>query len=271
MKADMKFTLAILTVALATSVFADSLEESIKKGAKYRDDPKAIAARAANKEKFLHIMGGFIEKPGSMKGKIAIVEAQTSYKDTGVGAFASQLNKQYDYNFVYEKAVTNCPVAIKAASKADIAIVVVANDKAPVLLAAPEDGWAVVNMKKLVKGLDLSNKMGEKMLASRTRKEIVRAFAIVAGGFGSQYSGSAVNATDVTKLDESGDFLPFDVLKVVQNYLEAHGITKRVKATYRQAYIAGWAPAPTNEYQKAAKELVDKEGADEKKGADAKK
>ena len=65
----------------------------------------------------------------------------------------------------------------KAAFKADIAVIVVADDKSPALLSAIEDGWAVVNVKKLNKGLSTPEDK-EKFLNDRCQKEVLASFAV---------------------------------------------------------------------------------------------
>ena len=79
----------------------------------------------------------------------------------------------------------------------------------------------------------------------------MRAFAAVSGGLGSQYPGNMMGIAKIEDLDLVEPFLPMDKLQAIVKHLESRGVTPTIIAHYRQACQQGWAPAPTNEYQKA--------------------
>ena len=54
------------------------------------------------------------------------------------------------------------------------------------------------------------------------------------------------------QLDKNPDIqLPVDVLSRFRTYMEPLGVKPSILVPYRRACEEGWAPAPTNEYQKA--------------------
>ena len=116
------------------------------------------------------------------------------------------------------------------------------------VLVAPESRWACVNVSALAKdGAD-----GVKV-QRRVRREMLRAFASLAGGGGSMDPLCVSRtATSLAELDaiKSND-LSYDPLVRAEEALKAMGITPYRRTTYREACQEGWAPAPTNDIQKA--------------------
>ena len=60
-----------------------------------------------------------------------------------------------------------------------------------------------------------------------------------------------MNASTIRETDFMEESIPVDMINYWQRRLKALGITKKISATYLDACEQGWAPAPTNEYQKA--------------------
>ncbi len=126
-------------------------------------------------------------------------------------------------------------------------------DGEPSLLVAPDNGWARVNVAALaVDGVPAE------VLETRFKKELWRAFVILFGG------GNSFNEFDVMRPIRAPKDL--DVCKALVSSPEpfnavldgakAAGITPVRRTTYLNAVRLGWAPAPTNEYQKAMWERV---------------
>ena len=107
----------------------------------------------------------------------------------------------------------------------------------------------MVNVAPLAKGA------GEKpqFFAARVQKELTRGFCLLAGAQNSGYPDALVGCmTKPEDLDRFMDCrLPIDVMNRFAPYLKGYGITPRVYSTYRKACEEGWAPAPTNDVQKA--------------------
>lgn len=129
------------------------------------------------------------------------------------------------------------------------AVVVIADCEGyPSLLVAPESRWAMVNVAALASDCATPEK-----LAERVQKEIWRSFGYV--------MGAANSPTELCLLkpvfsNADLDMLTYKSLSAgVFNRIMAQafklGITPSRMATYRKAVEEGWAPAPTNDFQRA--------------------
>lgn len=122
-------------------------------------------------------------------------------------------------------------------------VIVVDNATDPAILVAPEDKWAKVNI----------GKFKDKNVKSRTQMELLRAFCYLCGGIGSEYNNPLTGFIgNPSQLDDSPVAeLPIDVINRCSPYLKQLGVIPYVESTYRKACREGWAPAPTNDVQKA--------------------
>ena len=137
------------------------------------------------------------------------------------------------------------------ASGASAAVFVMSDPALPVLLAAPEEHWALVNVAAMAEGLP-SGILGEAMMKTRFRSELWRGFALACGGQSSMSSVSVFNAADMASLDTTdASAISYDVVQRAGNYLRnALRVTPPRIVTYRIACQEGWAPAPTNDVQR---------------------
>ena len=203
------------------------------------------------REKMKQRTGGIVVKSGSQRGKIAFINTQDKVAEDVVKAVPVNYGQLTGFNMVYEKAAAGDVVALKEASNADIAVVAVWDEKSPSVLIALDDGWAVVNFAKLDRNLK-TQEAKEKFFTGRCQKELLRAFTTLAGGAASSFEGDNImNATKVEELDLCKVFIPNDKIQIFKRELPKRGVTPLIKAHYRQACMQGWAPAPTNDYQKA--------------------
>lgn len=239
----MKMLIALAAATLAANMFAETANVAPQQGQKKGPTPE-------QRERFRRMIGEFVTKPNSQKGKIAFINTQSEIKEEAFSSLAAEQAKHSGFNIVYEKAAAGAPAALKAGSKADIAVIVVADDTTPALLAAVEDGWAVVNVRRVGEGLSTPEAKA-KFLESRCQKEVLRAFATIGGGLSSQYPDNLMDITKLADLDLCGVFIPNDAERAMKKVLGARGVTPTFKAHYRQACMQGWAPAPTNDIQKA--------------------
>ena len=122
-------------------------------------------------------------------------------------------------------------------------VIVVDNATDPAILVAPEDKWAKVNI----------GKFKDKNVKSRTQMELLRAFCYLCGGIGSEYNNPLTGFIgNPAQLDDSPvTELPIDVINRCSPYLKQLGVIPYIESTYRKACREGWAPAPTNDVQKA--------------------
>ena len=208
-------------------------------------------ADATSRESFAAKAGGLVGKPNSSKGRIVFVNTQSEMDEANISGAISSLGEIIaKYAVSSEKDSPDKPLTLKAKHKADIAVVIVAEDDAPALLTAPEESWSVVNVRALKQNLK-SDAAVEKFFDSRCRKEIMRGFVCASGGLSSSFPGNIMNVVRIEDLDLCEEFVPFDKISVIKQHLKNRGVTPIRYATYRIACREGWAPAPTNDVQKA--------------------
>ena len=133
--------------------------------------------------------------------------------------------------------------------KGDVGGAIVDSDSLPALLLAPEEGWAVVNVAALSKGYPLAD-----VLASRVRKELLRDFALAGGcAFMSRSQivlrGDMRSPRDLESIQEVS--YGVEALMTLEWMLPYYAVMPWRQATYKKACREGWAPAPTNDVQKA--------------------
>ena len=124
---------------------------------------------------------------------------------------------------------------------------------APTILVAPEDPWAAVNVKNLMK----DNPTPE-VLKTRIRKELWRAFAFAMGAANSQMQPCLMRPVFSLKdLDaEKVAILSPEPLMGISQTAERLNFATSRRVTYKTAVVEGWAPAPTNDVQRAICEKV---------------
>lgn len=237
-------TLAVVVLALASAVAV-------------ADEAAAPAKNAEPQKKSLaNVLGGKIDRPRSQQGRIAVLDTQSETSPKNIAEVVKNLSGLTGFKITTEKVAAGKPATLKETSGANAVIVVVANDDDPPMLVAPEDCWAVVNVRKLRKGLP-DNALAPKIFDTRCRKEISRAFHILCGGFGSPYKSNVVNVARVEDFElASEEGLPYDTVLIIKNYMKTLGVTPVESVFYRTAVKEGWAPAPTNDAQKAVWEKV---------------
>ena len=225
----MKHYIAALLFTAALAVAACAEEEY--------DDPELTAT------------GGYLRKEGSGRGKIVIVN---TLEDVTEGDYLVALDT---FN-----CVMHLPIEIKSAPTASrpsqaevrrigasLAIFVV-EDRAQEesLLVAPESRWALVNVASL-----RSDQREQTVL--RIRKEVLRAFSLLCGVANSDRRGMVTGpVAGVSDLDKMRIVcIPLESYTRVLRYLSGMGVEPYIEATYETACQQGWAPAPTNKYQRA--------------------
>lgn len=140
--------------------------------------------------------------------------------------------------------------AVRTLEDKSVAVVIVVCDVPgqPPLLVAPESRWVVVNVAAL-NGLMVS----KEQLAERVKKETWRAVGYVMGAANSTmepcllkpvFSTADLDALTCRTLS------PEPIGKMLAQAKKL-GMTAVRMTTYRKAVEAGWAPAPTNDFQRA--------------------
>lgn len=208
-------------------------------------------AKARHEKMMMRRYGGVVRKAGSAHGRFVFVNAQSRVGDADFKRVMEVIDEKIFLTCEYAKATVAKPWnpsgEIKSL-KADMAVVVVDSDDVPALLTAPEARWAVVNVRPLADGCD-----GE-ALSHRVRVEMLRAFALIGGAAFMQMDpvvmmGNVLSAKDLDMIREEG--FGVDVAYAISKRLPELGVTPWKETTYKRACEEGWAPAPTNDYQKA--------------------
>lgn len=201
-------------------------------------------ARAAAIER----SGGIVMRKDLGKGRVAFANCQKSVSFDAVEKVADALTKVLRMNVEATNGIAFAGIGdvakTRAALGAEGAVFIVDVPSLPAVLTAPEDRWAVVNVKAFSEGADGSR------LANRLMCELCRAFSMTFG-WASIHGGMMSVVKDPSGLDS----LPVGSLGAensnrIKHQLEAIGLVPFPVGSYRSACVMGWAPPPANELQR---------------------
>ncbi len=237
---------AALRLAAATNVVGGPVAGPRKMT---REGRKAMMARRVYER-----TGGFLVRPGTQRGKVVYLNGQSRVPQAVIERQAANLSEvlmvrvevvKGEGGFSPKDALAR---KRRAAANAAILFVDDASLGETTMLVAPENGWAVVNMAALASdGPDAAK------LERRVVRETWRSFAHLLG------AANSVNPKCVLRPVSSPagidglvatSFCPEPLGKIVQNLI-ALGVEPAQRRSYRQACREGWAPAPTNDVQRA--------------------
>lgn len=199
----------------------------------------------------LKMTGGYVRKENSAKGAYVILNAQKLVGSSAISKVLDTIDQSLaiksfikDVNGV---TVDNIADLIKGAN-ATIGVGLIDDPTHPSLLIAPESGFAIINVRKLS-----TNKVSDNVIESRVRKEILRVLAFTTGCAYTTMVDPLMR--DVTKPSDL-DALPsenfgYEILNKFSNSAPLYGLKPWYSTTYKRACEEGWAPAPTNDIQKA--------------------
>lgn len=249
----------IVIIALAAMFAMPSFGEKVLSQEEYKKLSKAERKAYSDRRRYEH-HGGDLVRPGSVKGCVKVIDCRADSDDSAIADSVAYLKKETRFEIVVSKGKFEFPL-----TKVDgVSLFVIDDAKYPTLLFAPENMWAVLNVSPLREGAG-SNPA---FLKARTMKEMSRAFAGLCGAMSSNFPSSLTGGVfKPEQLDKFADQkLSIDVVGRMAPYLEQVGVTPAVYTTYRRACIEGWAPAPTNDVQKAIVAAVANEKAETLKG-----
>ena len=251
-------TLVISTIAAATlaaSAFAAEPKKQL-----------TLEERQARKEAFQARMysrtGGFLERKNPKGRRFAYLNMQGRVAEGDISEPIATMTRILQRKIVLEKfdgkfAVNDAENLLKKSNAAE-AIFLVDDAAAPRFLIAPESKWAMINVAAL--NADKPDKL---VLANRVRLEMWRAFALLNGAANSMM-GKCVLQTVFSNADidalEAKAFCPEPMNKIMM-HLDKTDVMKLERCSYKRACEEGWAPAPTNDVQKAIYETVKAEQA----------
>lgn len=211
--------------------------------------PSADGAKPAQKRTNKEIMaqiamkryGGKIRQPNTERGEIVFVNTQKTVDTKVLEKAIEKLERQFKY-------IVKVSDKDMASSAGRFVIRLENLDRPERILLAPENFWVSVNVKSLA-----ADNPPKVILADRFEKEVRRAFAFVCGGTcGTEPNGICRMVKSLSDLDAiPGIDFALDVeARIVNNMRETEIKPYRI-AKYSEAVQEGWAPAPTNDAQKA--------------------
>lgn len=243
----MKKLLLIVTVATLASIVVaqDAAQGDGSSRAPLTAEQKA-ELRRERREKRLSESGGLIEREVAGKSAL-IVNAQGVVPAEFIEGAAASIR---GLALVKVETTTGDPSKCHRPTSEHPVVVSVINDPASdaTILVAPEQNWATLNVNLL-----LRDNPQKEVVASRIHKEIWRATAMAMGASNSMTQPCLLRQINTLReLDHTKNMLPSP--QPINNMIEVadkFGIVRVHRATYRRACEEGWAPAPTNDVQKA--------------------
>lgn len=193
--------------------------------------------------------GGMIRDTRKMKGSIVFLNLQKMVAQDEIKDIPTRLQDLFRCNVEFKTETgsigfNGIAPAIRP-YQGSLVVMLTEDADLPSLLVAPEGKWAVVNVRPLADE-------NVKVFSNRVRREMMRAFGFVAAA-DTTVKGSVLNAVQsLDDLDELvGEALGQEAIMIINQHLEDIGIVGYTDTTYLNACEEGWAPAPTNEIQKA--------------------
>lgn len=208
------------------------------------------AYRAKQRAERIAYAGGIVRKTEG-KGRVVYANLQQTVETKDIAKTLNVLGKYLRVRIDTLDAKAEDVADVNKyllGNEAKAVVIVVDNAADPAILVAPEDKWAKVNI----------GKFKDRNVKNRTQMELLRAFCYLCGGIGSEYNNPLTGFIgNPSQLDDSPVAeLPIDVINRCSPYLKQLGVIPYIESTYRKACREGWAPAPTNDVQKAIWEDV---------------
>ena len=243
----MKRLISILScVATVTTVAANSTSNVL------------VTTKSSKGPSVLQRVGGFVIDYNAAKGRYAFVNCQKRLDMKLVRGMANGLKGDFCWNIeciegTSDIATTKQAITEKAKIGALAATFFIDNAEMPLLTIAPEANVAVINVRELT-----ADNPKTILTDNRLVREAMRAFALSLGaGYSTYEAGVMQPISSAADLDRfSANFMPPDSANSVLQTGMRIGFKPYRRTTYKRACREGWAPAPTNEFQKAVWDKV---------------
>lgn len=225
--------LSALALALSAAALADANESG--------ETPAAEARRA----RMLAQTGGLVPVPE--KGPwIAVVRESGVAGADAVAEAVTYIRKTL--RLPVREAVSEDAAAAareEIANGAAVAVALVEDPAAPSLSVFPTGQYGIVNSAPLATG-------DEALFAARVRKEFLRGVAYTFGAGNASGTCVVKPARGVEDLDANPmlNYGPETLVAIMKN-AQGRGMTMLRSVPYRRAVEEGWAPPPTNDFQRA--------------------
>ena len=235
-------TLAILIIAVVNAANENSMPKSVL------EKKPSIAQR----------VGGFVIDYKAAKGKYVFINCQEKLDVKLIKGLSNGLKNDYSWIIEFmdgDKSVCTIKDAIvqKKKCEAIAATLFVYSDELPHTVTIPEENISIVNVKELM--LDKPKTI---LLENRIVRAAMRGFSFSLGvGYSTYEAGVMHPISKASDLDRfSANFIPPDCANFALQNGSKIGFKPYRRTTYKRACKEGWAPAPTNEFQKAVWEKV---------------
>ena len=202
--------------------------------------------------------GGFITRREPNPGMFAFVNAQRGVAQSVFAEDVSEMCRICKIDYVLTNrtegvSLSNALDVLKE-TRANAALFIVDDAMIPTtILFAPESRWGILNIAALK--MDSPSK---EVLERRIRREVWRGFSIVAGSYTTETPHCVLapiaSLRDLDDLD-GNTFSPEPLSRMEKN-LRRFGIKPYYRCSYKAAVKQGWAPAPTNDVQRAIWDAV---------------
>ena len=192
-------------------------------------------------------LGGLLEKPGI--GTLAFLKSQKTY---GKGDIES-LSRMFAGQLHVPIRIVDSPSPVTIGNAAEIlsktgvtvGIFFVDDERMPLSLVAAEERWAIINTLKVARGA-----ANGELAVKRLQREISRTVkSIFLNGTTEKGEKAVRTAEDLEKIRK--DPIDGQQLFTIVRGLPSYDLVAPRIVPYKLACEEGWAPAPTNEYQKA--------------------
>lgn len=242
----MKNLIVVFTLAASSPLFAADqvmIVDPPKLPASVKNmTPEQRAASIARKQaNFQKRTGGWILKRDKDSRPFRIVNAQKKVPAAAFNDVLKGLDEFSHFDFEFKDGTFS--------GKGEKGVIYLIDDAAqPSMVIVPEEGWGTVNVAKL----------GDKNLEKRACKELWRCFGYVCGAADTEMPHCVMRPVwspeDLDFIDGTG-LCPEPRGKIIR-HMRTINVKPYVRLTYEYACREGWAPAPTNENQKAIWEKV---------------
>ena len=249
---EMKRIIFAIAILSAIGAFAQTAQGPLASAAK--EQPRLTPERMKQlREGMMRRIGGIIPRPDRYPGICFLDCTNGGVPEGAIDKVIWKVKDEFyrsAYSLKGEFTTIEALGAYAAANTNHACVIAIAEagNGLPWMLTAPDSRWALVNLTPLK-----ADKPKTEKLFHRVEFVAQRAFGIMMGAaWTAQGVSVMMPAKDLAELDSiRGQVMPPDCHFPVIAYCDLRGVAKGGSAPYRQACVEGWAPAPTNDIQKA--------------------
>lgn len=208
-------------------------------------EPKKMSLREKIAERHAKA-GGMIEAPVTGQ-RVFVVNKQSRVKAAAISEIVAKIRDVAKLPIEMNDNVSG-DISSRIDAKEGAVILLVDDAVSPSVLVAPENAWCSINVGMLAK-----DEPTERRLKARTEKEMWRGLCMALGASNAIFQPCLMRTIRSLKdLDYCSNEIPSpEPLGKLEDAAKEFGIMRLRSVTYKTACFEGWAPAPTNDVQKA--------------------